>query len=67
MHNADMPTADEIKAAREALGESQAAFASRFGVDQATVHRWETKGLPKRGAAPKAVEKVLESLKEQAA
>lgn len=64
---AAMPTKDEIKAARLALKESQAAFASRFGVDQATVHRWEANGLPKRGAAPKAVEKLLEDLKGQAA
>lgn len=64
---AAMPTKDEIRAARDALGESQATFASRFGVNQSTVARWEVKGLPTRGTACKAVEKVLESLREQAA
>lgn len=62
-----MPTKDQIKAARLALGESQAAFATRFGVDQATVNRWENKGVPTRGAAPKAIERLLDSLRERAA
>ena len=56
---------DEIKAARERLGESQAEFARRFHVDQATVHRWEAKGVPERGAARIAVEGVLASLEQQ--
>lgn len=61
MHNRGM-TPESIKAARTKLGETQAAFAERFGVDQATIHRWETKGLPEHGAAPKAVEAVLRDL-----
>lgn len=61
-----MPTSDEIKAARVALKESQAAFATRFGVDQATIHRWETEGLPTRGTARMAVENVLAGLSEAA-
>lgn len=68
MHNRAMPaTSDDIKAARTALKESQAAFASRFGVDQATIHRWETEGVPERGTARLAVEKVLEGLREEPA
>jgi DNA-binding transcriptional regulator YiaG len=62
-----MSTAEEIKAARNRLKESQAAFASRFGVDQATIHRWETEGLPKRGTARMAVENVLKDLQSEAA
>jgi transcriptional regulator with XRE-family HTH domain len=38
-----------IRRARELVGESQAAFGARFGVDQSTAHRWETQGPPPRG------------------
>jgi DNA-binding transcriptional regulator YiaG len=63
MHNAGMPiTPEMVKAAREGLKETQAAFAERFGVNQATVHRWETDGPPERGAAGKAIELVLAEL-----
>lgn len=50
---------DAIKAARERLGESQAEFAKRFGVDQSAVSRWETQGVPGRGPAAAFVERVL--------
>lgn len=63
MHNARMPiTPKTVKDARERLGETQATFAERFGVNQATVHRWETDGPPERGAAGKAIELVLAEL-----
>lgn len=58
-----MVTADAVKSARERLGESQEAFAKRFGVDQSTVHRWETDGVPQRGTTPMAVERVLAELR----
>lgn len=38
-----------IKAVRGALGESQTEFAARFEVNQSTVQRWESKGLPHKG------------------
>lgn len=57
-----MPTREDIKAARNLLKESQAVFAKRFGVDQATVHRWEKKGLPEHGTARMAVETLLGDL-----
>lgn len=57
-----MPTREDIKAARKLLKENQAEFAKRFGVDQATVHRWEKKGLPKHGTARMAVEGLLREL-----
>jgi DNA-binding transcriptional regulator YiaG len=60
-----MPTADQIKAARESLGESQAAFAKRFRVNQSTVARWEINGLPDRGTAKVAVENLLGKSEEQ--
>lgn len=60
MHDSRMSvTGEMVKAARTKLGESQAAFAERFGVYQTTVHRWETEGPPSRGAAGKALERVL--------
>ena len=64
MHTGCMPSTDEIKAARKQLGESQAAFGARFGVDQSTVHRWETDGLPSRGAARVAVKNLLAGLEQ---
>ena len=60
-----MTTSDELKAVRETLGDSQAAFAARFGVDQSTVHRWETKGPPKRGAAKILIDQLLEQVATQ--
>ena len=63
MHSSGMTiTPEMVKAARERLGESQAAFAARFGVYQTTVHRWETAGPPSRGAAGKAIERMLDDL-----
>lgn len=61
MHNADMVEAAEIKEMREALGESQAVFGARFGVDQSTVDRWENKP-PKRGPALLALQRLRDEL-----
>ena len=57
-----MASKDQIRAARKALNESQAAFATRFGVNQATVHRWETGELPIEGIIAHGVEAVLARL-----
>ena len=57
----------QIRRARERLGETQARFATRFGVNQATIHRWEARGVPTRGTAEKAVERVLSEIDEEAA
>ena len=48
-----------LKAAREAIGETQEAFSERFGVDQSTLHRWETVGPSERGPARTFIEKML--------
>lgn len=37
--------ADQVKAAREARGLTQATFGQLFGVARATANRWEQKGL----------------------
>ena len=55
-----------IRQAREKVGESQAAFGERFGVDQSTVHRWETQGPPKYGPARKALERELSQIATEA-
>lgn len=62
MHNAAMITIEQLRETRVRLGESQAAFGARFGVDQSTVHRWETDGIPHRGATRVAIERVLGDL-----
>lgn len=55
-------TGETLRAARAALGESQKTFAARFGVEQATVSRWETEGPPDRGVTAKLLERVLGEL-----
>ncbi len=57
------PDASDIKKIRERRGESQAAFAAHFGVDQSTIHRWETRGVPGTGVTRIAIERVLSELK----
>jgi DNA-binding transcriptional regulator YiaG len=57
-----MVSSQQIIIARKKVRESQEAFASRFGVDQSTVHRWETGGVPDRGTTLMAVERVLSEI-----
>lgn len=61
-----MPTPEEIKSARVVLGETQTVFAARFGVDQSTVHRWETEGVPNNGTARLIVEQFLARFRHKA-
>jgi hypothetical protein len=51
-----------IRKARELVGESQAAFGARFGVDQSTAHRWETEGPPSRGPGRMALQREVEAI-----
>lgn len=60
-----MISAEQIKKARQSLGESQATFGARFGVDQSTVHRWETDAAPRRGPALLALKGLLADLDAQ--
>jgi DNA-binding transcriptional regulator YiaG len=57
-----MSRAEQIKAVRLRLKESQAVFAARFGVDQSVISRWEAKGPPSRGTAQIAIDHLLEQL-----
>jgi DNA-binding transcriptional regulator YiaG len=54
-----MITAKQIKLARTKLGETQVKFAQRLGVDQSTVHRWETAGPPSTSYAQQFLTKKL--------
>ena len=58
-----MITADDIRAARASLGESQAAFGARFCVNQWTISRWETRGPPISGIVQDAICRVLDEMK----
>jgi DNA-binding transcriptional regulator YiaG len=62
-----MITSKRFIKARKAVGETQTTFAARFGVDQSTVHRWETNGVPDRGTAAFAVEHVIREIESQLA
>ena len=55
----------DLKAARLMLGESQATFAKRLGIDQGTLSRWEQLGVPQNGPAEMAVASLMEKLKAQ--
>lgn len=58
-----MVTADDIRAARRALNESQSAFGARIGVDQCTVSRWETRGPPAQAFIQDGLERALAELR----
>lgn len=59
-----MISADKIKQTRLKLGESQAAFGDRFGVNQSTIHRWETEQPPQSGPAAKMLDQILSEAAE---
>ena len=70
-----MVTKDEFKRIRDERGETQAEFAVHFGVNQATIQRWETRGFPPYRAFPQhlrtayseRIERIIEGLKPQVA
>jgi DNA-binding transcriptional regulator YiaG len=51
-----------IRRLRDALAESQAAFAQRMGVSQATVSRWEDGELIIQGPAKILLERMLQDV-----
>lgn len=53
--------ASAIRKAREKLAESQAQFAARIGVNQATISRWEEEG-PRSATSRLAVERILSDI-----
>ena len=57
-----MITASEIQEARRKVAESQEAFGRRFGVDQSTIHRWETSGPPRQKVMQEGIRRVLSDI-----
>lgn len=57
----------DIKALRNRRNWTQADMAAHFGVDKATVWRWENIGIPNRGVTRKALEAEWSRLGESAA
>lgn len=63
-----MITIADLKAARQKLGLSQAAFAREIGVDQSTVWGWEREdALPKNKLTLAALERRISELLKAAA
>jgi DNA-binding transcriptional regulator YiaG len=52
----------KIRDAREGIGETQAQFAARLGVDRATLSRWETTGIPHKGPGRELMRRVIAEL-----
>ncbi len=52
----------DLKALRAARQWTQDDMAAHFGVDKATVWRWENIGIPKRGTSRKAIEREFFAL-----
>jgi DNA-binding transcriptional regulator YiaG len=53
---------EAIRKARDALNETQSQFATRIGIDQATVSRWENGRLPKKGVAQALLRRVMDDI-----
>ncbi len=51
-----------LRSARLRIGETQEQFCIRLGVDQTTLSKWETNGLPRTGPGRMLLEKVLTEL-----
>lgn len=60
MHIAGMNNDLDLKQLRSARGWTQQQMADFFGVDKATIWRWENEGVPKRGPSRKAIEREIE-------
>lgn len=55
-------TGAQIRAARQHVGETQAEFGRRFGIDKSTLSLWESGGPPQEGTAPVLIERILAEL-----
>jgi DNA-binding transcriptional regulator YiaG len=62
-----MNTPRQIQMIRKLLGETQAQFATRMGVDQATVSKWESGRLRMSGPAIILFEQLAEKIKRKSA
>ncbi len=62
MHITAMNEYLNLKQLRSARGWTQQQMADFFGVDKATIWRWENEGVPKRGPSRKAIEREIKLL-----
>jgi len=62
-----MLLSEALRKARERAGESQAAFAKRFGVAQPVLSRWETGQARPTSAVRILIKRVLAELEIEAA
>lgn len=63
-----MVTPEQLIETRKRLGLSQAELGKHFGVNIATIWRWENEGVPTQGAAAGAIEKwVADNVQSEAA
>lgn len=53
----------EINSQRLRIGETQAEFAKHFGVNQSTIHRWETEGIPRTGRTRILIDLMLPKIR----
>lgn len=60
MHTALMQNEIDLKKLRQHRNWTQEKMGEYFGVDKATVWRWENEGIPERGVARKAIEREWE-------
>ena len=65
MHTVAMFTEIDIKKLRQHRKWTQEKMGEHFGVDKATVWRWENEGIPARGVARKAIEREWESVQSE--
>lgn len=57
-------TPEQIRTARQTLGETPEVFGRRFGVARTTILHWEKDGPPKTGPGRLHIERVLEELSQ---
>lgn len=65
MHIVAMDTEFNIKTLRDARNWTQDQMAAHFGVNKATIWRWENIGVPSRGASRMALEREYALLQQQ--
>jgi DNA-binding transcriptional regulator YiaG len=53
---------ETLKRARAAFNETQGQFATRIGIRQSTLSRWENGQLPKRGSAALLLRRVMDDI-----
>ncbi len=61
-----MATSEQIILTRKRLRMTQGELAAHFGVNLATIWRWENNGVPENGLAAKSLDAWIEDHREKA-